>query len=241
MQHNSNQIQKVPEFPFPPLNINNNFFGGESSIQQPYRPQLQAQSHCRTIDNPFNSPFLSTQNNFNGGMQQQHGLLFGMLGSQGLQRSVIENTSYRPNLAFNSGYYNTQSDYNLNHNVSHGAIYSGSKKISGTNTENTAIHDNTLNANADNVTTYLGRGMIPDRHDGNTTIDGLGAINTNFQQDSSKSNMPNPSNIVVASYASDVKESDSNEKENWDVYFDFGNIDYLSQNLEPPGTHPPNE
>jgi len=155
MQRDSNRTQIVPEFPFPTLKTNNTFFGGKSSIQQLYRPQHQAQPHYPTIGNPFNNSSLWTKTSFAGELQQQHGPLREVLGSQELQISNIESISSRPNLTFNHGYHNTQSDYNMNHNVSHGASYSGSKKMSNTNVGNAITNDNNLNTNADNVTTFF--------------------------------------------------------------------------------------
>lgn len=234
MQHNTNQTQNFREFSFPTLNSNKVFLGGESPTQQPYHPQLQAESQYPTIGNPFCNPFLSTQSNFKSGLQQQHGLLFGMQDPQGLQKTVTENASYRPNLAFNSGYHNSLGDCNLNNNVSHGATYSGCKAISNTHIGNPIFHDNNLNANANNVTTRLGRGMILDTRDENTSSHELGGININVQQDRSLSKMSNSSNEVVASYEREIEESNAIEKEIWDAYFDFNNIDYLSQDPEPP-------
>ncbi|KAG5611286.1 hypothetical protein H5410_022567 [Solanum commersonii] len=236
MQRDSNRTQIVPEFPFPTLETNNTFFEGESSIQQLYRPQHQAQPHYPTIGNPFNNSSLWTKTYFDGELQQQHGPLREVLGSQGLHISNIESTNSRPNLMFNRGYHN------MNHNVSHGASYSGSKKMSNTNVGNAITNDNNLNTNADNVTTFLGNRLIHDIHVGNTFTNEFSAIDTNFQQYISKSNKPNSSNIVVATNDHcEIEESDSNEKQHYDAYFDFNNIDYLSQNLEPPSTDPSSE
>ncbi|XP_060200365.1 two-component response regulator ARR11-like [Lycium barbarum] len=58
--------------------------GDSSTQQQLYRTQLQVQPIYLNIDSPFNNPFLLVRNNVDGGIQQQHGSLFGMLGSQGL-------------------------------------------------------------------------------------------------------------------------------------------------------------
>ncbi|MCD7452767.1 hypothetical protein HAX54_018069 [Datura stramonium] len=68
----------------------------------------------------------------------------------------------------------------------------------------------------------------------NSAINGLGIGNANFQQYISEPNMFDPSNAVAASYGSDIKGSDSNEKENCDAYLIFSNVNYLFQNLEPP-------
>ncbi|KAK4350070.1 hypothetical protein RND71_029383 [Anisodus tanguticus] len=54
-------------------------------------------------------------------------------------------------------------------------------------------------------------------------------------------NKSNPSNIVAASDLNHIKGSDSNEKKNYDAYFDFNNIDDLFQNLELPSDNLPNK
>ncbi|KAK6791826.1 hypothetical protein RDI58_010907 [Solanum bulbocastanum] len=180
-----------------------------------------------------------TNTYFAGELQQQHGPLCEILGSQGLQISNIESTNSRPNLMFNRGYHNTQSDYSMNHNVSHGASYSGNKKMSNTNIGNAKTNDNNLNTNAE--TTFLGSRLMPDIHVGNTSTSEFSAIDTNFQQYISKSNKPNSSNIVPTNDQSEIEEIDSNEKKDCDAYFDFNNIDYLSQKFEPLSSGPPSE
>ncbi|XP_025886280.1 two-component response regulator ARR1-like [Solanum lycopersicum] len=231
LQVHSNRTQIVPEFPFPNLKTKNTSFGGESSIQQLYRPQLHAQPYYSTICNPFNDSSQWTKTYFAGELQQQHGPLLDVLGSQGLQISNIENTSSKPTMAFNGEYHNIQSYYNMNHNVSHGASYLGSKKMSNENVGNAITNDKNLNINVDNVTTILGSRLIPDIHVGDTSTNEFSAIETN------------PSNIVVAKNDQTEihEESDSDENHDCDAYFDFANIDYLSQNLESPSTDPPSE
>ncbi|XP_060174316.1 putative two-component response regulator ARR20 [Lycium barbarum] len=209
-QRNPDQTQRGPEFPFPTINTDNIFAGGESSIQQQlYHPQHQIQPHYLNIDHPFNNPFLLAQNNASGELQQ-HGSLLGMLGSQGLQDPIIGNTSYRSGLAFNIEDHHTQNDYNLDLNVAH-------------------------------VTTCPGSAIMSDTSIQNATTNELGAVNANFQQYITESNMSNSSDIIVPSHASDTEGSDSNERENYDAYFDFNNVGYLFQNLEPPSANLPNE
>ncbi|MCD7466289.1 hypothetical protein HAX54_002852 [Datura stramonium] len=242
LQCNPDQTQRGPEFLFSTLNANNIFTRGESSIQQQlYYPQLEVQPHYHNIDNPLNNPFLLAQHNAGGGLQQQHIPLYGMLGSQGLPDSIIVNTNFRSGLAFNNGENHTQSDYNLYLNAAHGTTYSGSEIMSGTYIENATINYYNMDVNADNVTTHSGSTMMPDTYAGNATVNGLGASNATFQQYISEPNMSDPSNIVAALYESDIQESDSNEKENFDAYFDFSNMNYLFQNLELSSANPPNE
>ncbi|KAJ8562422.1 hypothetical protein K7X08_011713 [Anisodus acutangulus] len=210
-KYHRDQTQRVPKFLLSQLNTDEIFTRGESSTQQQiYRPQLQVQPHNLCIDNPFNNTFLLTQNNVGGGKQQQHEILFGMLGSQGQQESIIGSTSYRPELAFNSEYQHTQNDYNLDLNAAQVSTYSHSAIMFGTNI-------------------------------GNATINELEAGNVNFQHYIGEPNMSDSNNIVTESYASFIEGSDSNEKENYASYFNFNNMDYLFQNLEPPSDNLPYE
>lgn len=79
-----------------------------------------------------------------------------MLGSQGLQSPIIENTNYRHSLTFHSGDHDhTQSDYNLNLNATYGTTYSGRRIVSDIDIENVIINEYNLNINADNVFTYI--------------------------------------------------------------------------------------
>ncbi|XP_059306662.1 two-component response regulator ORR24-like [Lycium ferocissimum] len=207
------EIRRVPKFPFQPHNINNIFERGESSIQQQvYHPQLNVGPTYLSIDSLFNNPFLSAQNNVGGGLQQQqHSPLFEMLGPQGLQRPINGSTNYRPELVFNDGYYHAQNDYKLN-------------------------------VNAYNIKTYSNSAMISDADVGNATIiNGLGVTNANFQQYMGEQNMSDPSNIVAASYPSDMEGGDSSKNENYDVYFDYNNTDYLFQNLKLSSDNLPND
>ncbi|XP_060206576.1 uncharacterized protein LOC132634327 [Lycium barbarum] len=207
------EIRRVPKFPFQPHNINNIFERGESSIQQlVYHPQLNVGPTYLSIDSPFNNPFLSAQNNVGCGLQQQqHSPLFEMLGPQGLQGPINGSTNYRPGLVFNDGYYHAQNDYKLN-------------------------------VNGYNVKTYSNSAMISDTDVGNATIiNGLGVTNANFQQYMGEQNMSDPSNIFAASYPSDMEGGDSRKNENYDVYFDYNNMDYLFQNLKLPSDNLPSD
>ncbi|KAJ8535556.1 hypothetical protein K7X08_023276 [Anisodus acutangulus] len=153
-QCNPDQTQRGLEFSFPTLNSNNIFAGGESSTQQQlYHPQLQVQSHYFNICNPFKNSFLSPQNSA-GELQQQHGTLFGMLSSQGLQGTTIENINYRPVLAFNNGDHHNQNDYNLNLNAGLVTAYSGSAIMADTNIESATINE--LGAVNANCQQYIG-------------------------------------------------------------------------------------
>ncbi|KAG5620892.1 hypothetical protein H5410_006110 [Solanum commersonii] len=75
---------------------------GPDSIQQLHRPQFQVQPHYLSINNSFNNSCLSPQTNVSGGLQQQHEPLFEMLGSQGLQYSIIGNINFRPAMTLNN-------------------------------------------------------------------------------------------------------------------------------------------
>ncbi|XP_060200494.1 uncharacterized protein LOC132628746 [Lycium barbarum] len=167
-----------------------------STQQQVYRPQHQVNSQYISIDNPFNNPFLLAKNNNADWLQQQHGPLFEMLGSQGLRSPISGSTYYRPELEFNGGYHHAQNYYDLNVNAANEATYSGSAMMSGTNIENTTINE-------------------------------LGAANANFHEYLGEPNISEPSNIIATSHASDNEGSDSNDRENYDVYLDFNNMDYL--------------
>ncbi|KAJ8550854.1 hypothetical protein K7X08_000224 [Anisodus acutangulus] len=140
-QCNRDQTQRGPESMFPPINTTNSLVRGESSTQQQlYRPQIQVQPHYLSIANPFNNQIFLTQNNIAGGLQQLHEPLFGMLGSQGLQNSIIGSTNYVPGLTFNNGNNYIQSDYNLDLNAAH-AIHSGSAIIHGTAIGNATFYE----------------------------------------------------------------------------------------------------
>lgn len=69
----------------------------------------------------------------------------------------------------------------------------------------------------------------------NTTMDGLGVENIEFQQHIGEQNMVQPdNNIVTASHVSDTQGIESSETIYYDAYFDFDNLDFLLQNNEPP-------
>ncbi|XP_060175763.1 uncharacterized protein LOC132606326 isoform X1 [Lycium barbarum] len=125
-QQHSPETRRGPEYPYTPFNTNDIFARGESSTQQQvYHPQIQVDPYYLTIGSPYNNPFLSAQNNVSGGIQQ-HGPLFEMLGSQGLQDPVIGTTNYMLGLVFNGGDHHAQNDYNLNVDKAHVTTYSGS-------------------------------------------------------------------------------------------------------------------
>ncbi|MCE2055297.1 hypothetical protein HAX54_042366 [Datura stramonium] len=240
LQYNSDQTQRGQEFSVSSLSTDSIFARGESSIQQQLcHPQFQIQPHNLSIGNPFDNPFLLSLNNVDGGIQQQHETFFEMLGSQGLQGPIIENTNYRPGLMFDSGDYHSQSNYNLNLDAAHGTIYSSRGTMFGTEVGNATV--NNLNVNMDNVTTYSGSTMMSDAYLGNVAINGLGAPNVNFWQYIGEPNMFDPSNIIAASYERDIIGRDSNEKKSCDAYFDFNNMNNLFQNIGPPSANLPNE
>ncbi|XP_060202055.1 putative two-component response regulator ARR20 [Lycium barbarum] len=139
-QCNPDQTQKGPKFLFPALN-NNVFVRGESSTQQQlYRPQLQVQPHYLSINSSFNNSFFSAQNNVGGEIQQQHGALFGMLSSQGLQHPIIGSTNYWLGLKSNSGDHHTQIG-SLDLNVAHVTTYSEDTLVSDTDIGNATINE----------------------------------------------------------------------------------------------------
>ncbi|MCD9639660.1 hypothetical protein HAX54_024312, partial [Datura stramonium] len=150
LQHNPDQTQRVQEFPFPTLNTDSIFAREESSIQQLYSPQLQVQPHYLRTDNLFNNQFLFVQNNIGGGLQQQHEIIFKMLGSQGLHEPIIGNSNYRPSLTFDSGHHHIQSYYNLDLDKAHGTTYSGSEIMFDTDVGNARVNDYKLNFNMEN-------------------------------------------------------------------------------------------
>lgn len=115
LQHNPDQVQRGSNFSFPPLTINS-AFATRNSSNQLHCPQVQFQPHCLSSENPFNNLFSLVQNNV-GNRIQQHGLFFGMPRSQGLQDPTIENISYRPSMASNSGGHHIQSNYRLDLNT----------------------------------------------------------------------------------------------------------------------------
>ncbi|WMV14595.1 hypothetical protein MTR67_007980 [Solanum verrucosum] len=203
---------------------------------------LQVQPHYLNINNSFNNPFLSPQTNVTGELQQ-HGPLFGMLGSQGLQDSIIGNTNFWPAMTLNNEDNHTEKNCNFDLNVAEGATYSGSRIVSSTYMGNAIINNYNLNVIADNVTTYSSSAMMSDTYVENVTINGLGETNTNAnsQQYVGEPIMSGSRNIVVASHENYVVGSNSNAKENSCAYLNFNNMDYLFQNLGPSGANLPNE
>ncbi|KAK4338914.1 hypothetical protein RND71_040376 [Anisodus tanguticus] len=101
-------------------------------------------------------------------------------------------------------------------------------------------NDYDLNVNAINIAPYSSSTMISGTDVENEIINELGTTNANFQHYIGEPNMSYPNNIPATSHASENVGSDSNE-ENYDVYFDFNNMDDLFQNLGPPSVNLPNE
>ncbi|KAK6796578.1 hypothetical protein RDI58_004279 [Solanum bulbocastanum] len=131
----------------------------------------------------------------------------------------------------------------LYHPQFQGATYSGSRIVSSTYIGNAIINNYNLNVIPDNVTTYSSGAMMSDTYVENVTINGLGATNTNAnsQQYVGEPIMSGPRSIFVASYENYVVWSNSNEKDNFDAYLNFNNMNYLFQNLGPPSANLPNE
>ncbi|MCD9644786.1 hypothetical protein HAX54_033221 [Datura stramonium] len=128
---------------------------------------------------------------------------------KGLEDQIIESMSHELDMMFKS--WDPQ-DYSLDHNTQ---------------------NDYNLNLNVAHVA-YSGSATMSNNDFENATINGLRDANTNFQQYIGEKNMSNPSNVVMTLDASNINGSDSNEKENYELYFNFNNMDYLSQNLESP-------
>ncbi|WMV60284.1 hypothetical protein MTR67_053669 [Solanum verrucosum] len=94
-----------------------------------------------------------------------------------------------------------------------------------------------LDLNPAHVTTHSGNTMITNTNVGNVTLNGLGATNTNFQQDIGEENMFDPSNIV----ANDIEGSDPNEWKYWDAFVDYYHMGDLFQNPTSSSAILPNE
>ncbi|MCD7459036.1 hypothetical protein HAX54_039851 [Datura stramonium] len=129
----------------------------------------------------------------------------------GLEDPIIESMSYELDMMFKS--WDPQ-DYSLNHNTQ---------------------NDYNLDLNVAHVA-YSGSTIMSDNDFENATINGLRDANTNFQQHIGEQNMSDPSNVVMTLDASNISGSDSNEKEKYELYFNFNSMDYLSQNLESPSS-----
>ncbi|XP_060170491.1 putative two-component response regulator ARR13 [Lycium barbarum] len=102
-------------------------------------------------------------------------------------------------------------------------------------------NDYNLDLDAAHVTTYSGSTIMSCTNNGNATSNEFGVTNATFQQHIGEPNMSDPNNIIAESHVTYTKGSDSNEKENYDSYFDFNNIDCFFQNLGPSSTNLPNE
>nr|XP_025886090.1 putative two-component response regulator ARR13 [Solanum lycopersicum] len=137
----------------------------------------------------------------------------------------------------NNGENHSGKNYNSNLNVAQGAT----PIMPATYIQNAIINNYNLNVN--NVTTYSSRGMMPNAYVGNVTINGMGATNANAssQQYVGEPIMNGPRNIDVAPYENYVEGSNSNKKENRDVYLNFNNMDSLFQNLGPSSANLPSE
>ncbi|XP_049378164.1 two-component response regulator ARR2-like [Solanum stenotomum] len=154
-------------------------------------PQKRKHIRQSSSQGSSNDSKQKTQNYAGDGIQQ-HGALFEMLGSQGLQDPIIENTNYSPALEFDSENHHNHniSDFSFDLNVAHGETYSNCGTF-GTEIRNATINKYSLNVNADKVS---------DSYVGSATFNELGVANTNFQQYIGEPNMSNPSSIIGASY-----------------------------------------
>ncbi|KAK6779918.1 hypothetical protein RDI58_022102 [Solanum bulbocastanum] len=165
------QTERGTNFSISTLNTNQNFARGESSIQQQlYCPQRRVQPSYLNFIDQFNNSCFSTQNYAGDGLQQQHGPLFEMLASQGLQDSIIGNTNHSLTLEFDCENHHNISDFSLDLNVAHGATYQGCGTF-GTKIRNATINKYNLSLNADKVS---------DTYVGSVTFNELGVANTNF-------------------------------------------------------------
>ncbi|XP_060175172.1 two-component response regulator ORR21-like [Lycium barbarum] len=213
MQHqrNPDQTQRGPEFPFPTINTNNIFTRGESSTQQ----------HLYHPQLHIQPHYLNTDNPFNNPFLLPQNNASGELQQQhgsffGMSGSQGLQGPIIESTNYRSGLAFNIEDYHTQ------------------NDYNSDLH-------VTYVTTYSGSAIMSDTAIRNATINELGAVNANFQQYIGEPNMSNSSNIIPTSHASDTEGSDSNERENCDAYFDFNNMGYLFQNLEPASANLPNE
>ncbi|MCD7469899.1 hypothetical protein HAX54_009311 [Datura stramonium] len=149
---------------------------------------------------------INTNNIFASSTQQQQ---LHHLQLQGLEDPIIESMSYDLDMMFKS--WDPQ-DYSLDHNTQ---------------------NDYNLDLNVAHVA-YSGSAIMSNNDFENATINGMRDANTDFQQYVGEQNMSDPSNVVMTLDASNINGSDSNEKENYELYFNFNSMDYLSQNLESP-------
>ncbi|MCD7464115.1 hypothetical protein HAX54_052151 [Datura stramonium] len=74
----------------------------------------------------------------------------------------------------------------------------------------------------------------------NVTVNDLGVENANFQQYICEPNISHPNNIITTSHVSYTEGNDSYERENYDPYLDFIDIDSLFENHESPSSNLPN-
>lgn len=96
------KMQRGKEFSFPTHDTKNTFPRAEISIQQLYRPQFQVQPHYLNINNLFNIHFCPPKLVLLVGYNNDKDHLFGMLGLQGLQDSIIGSTNFWPAMTLNN-------------------------------------------------------------------------------------------------------------------------------------------
>ncbi|KAK4713201.1 hypothetical protein R3W88_019108 [Solanum pinnatisectum] len=246
------ETQRGQEISFIP---NNNIFarGERSSLHEVYHPQLQVDPQYL---NPFDTPLLSSvENNNLAGLQQQHGPLSELLGLQG---SNIGSVDHRPELGFNNGIHHAQNDYALDvatyatvpdTNIANSTIgglgvanIDFQQHIGELQGSNIGSTENRPELGFKNGIHHAQNDYPSDTNIENSTIDGLGVANIDFQQYIGEQNMAQPANsIVTTSHVSDTQGSESSEMMDCDAYFDFDNLDFLFQNNEPPSFDLPNE
>ncbi|KAK4731323.1 hypothetical protein R3W88_024311 [Solanum pinnatisectum] len=164
------QTQRGTNFPISTLNTNQNFARGESSIQQQlYCPQHRVQPSYLNFIDQFNISFFLAQNYAGDGLQQQHRPLFEMLGSQGLQDSIIGNTNYSPALEFDSENHHNISDFSLdlNYNLNVNAnkvsdTYVGSVTFNELGVANTNFQQYFGEPNMSNPSSIIGASYVND-------------------------------------------------------------------------------
>ncbi|KAG5594335.1 hypothetical protein H5410_035567 [Solanum commersonii] len=248
-QQYDQETQRGQEISFLP---NNNIFarGESSSLHEVYHQQHQVDPQYL---NPFDTPLLSSAENNNlAGLQQQHGPLSELLGLEG---SNIGSVDHRPELGFNNGIPHAQNDYALDvaivpdTNITNSAInglgvanIDFQQHIGELQGSNIGSTENRPELGFNNGIPHAQNDYPLDTNIENSTLDGLGVANIDFQQHIGGQNMAQPAdNIVTTSHVSDTQGSESSEMMDCDAYFDFDNLDFLFQNNEPPSFDLPNE
>ncbi|KAK6783942.1 hypothetical protein RDI58_017396 [Solanum bulbocastanum] len=175
-----------------------------------------------------------------------------------LQGSNIGSADYRPELGFNNEIPHAQNDYafdiatyatvpdtNISNLIINGlgvANIDFQQHIGELQGSNIGSADNRPELGFNNEFHHAQNDYPLDTNIENSTIDGLGVANIDFQQHIGEQNMAqSANNIVTTSHVSDTQRSESSEMMDCDAYFDFDNLDFLFQNNEPPSFDIPNE